>query len=183
MSRAAVTVVVLVLAAAAGCRGRSAAPDGRDFAHATAVIDRDVPSPDAIARLTYSGLGPGSITLRGGTWQAPPGSGAEFTRIDLVAGPTVSGDITGNGRDEAVVLLEAQRAAGPPRLFVAIVASTETHVTNLATAAVGDGVRVTGGKATLGTVTLEVEGPGGPSRLTYRLEGRTLRLAGGDARP
>jgi hypothetical protein len=181
MSR--VALLFAVLAAAAGCRGRSAAPDGRDFAHATAAIDHDLPGVEDMKRLTYAGIGQQTVSLRNGVWAARPGAAAEFTRVELRAEPVLAGDVTGNGRDEAVVFLEATRATGPSRLFVAVVASSDTHVINLATAAVGDGVRVAGGQVTLGTVALDVEGPAGASRLTYRLEGRTLRMAGGDARP
>ena len=178
MSRISLMVMFAALGLG-GCRGQSAGPDGRDFPHVIEAIDRHAPTPDELLSMRYQGLAAGAVTLQDGVWRGAA-AGAEAPTVTLLKDPQLAGDITGNGTNEAVVLLQERRPGLPPQLYVAIVASVEGRATNVATAPLGSGVLVAGGRADLGQFVLDVvrPAPAPAARLTYTFKDNVLRLLG-----
>ena len=172
-------LALLALASLTACRGgMTATPDGRDFPHVVDAIDRHAPTPEELGSLRYNGLSVGPVTLADGDWRGAAAGGGEAPTVALLKDPQFAGDITGNGTDEAVVLLQERRPGAPPRLYVAIVASVEGEATNVATASLGDDVLVAGGRAELGQFVLDVvrPAPAPAARLTYSFKDRVLKL-------
>lgn len=101
-----------------------------------------------LAQATYRGLGfapEGTITLDGGVWEAEPlpGSGADglpSDRATLIEQLYATGDLDGDGDDEAVVGL-AQNPPGTGNFLYLAVFGGPDH-DNLGTALVGDRVQV-----------------------------------------
>jgi hypothetical protein len=156
----------------AGCRGdgHHATPDGREFPHATAAIDRHAPTDEELATLFFSGLAGGAVRLSGGV--ATRGDGS---RVEWVREVRLAADITGNGTDEAVVVLREQRPGMDDQLYVAIVGSADGHPQNMATLLLPGVTAVTAGQAGLGRVVLDVVAAG-PVRLTFSFARGVLKL-------
>ena len=173
-------VMLSVVLGLTGCGGQSAGPDGRDFPHVIEAIDRHAPTPEELASIRYQGLAVGAVTLQAGGWRGAAVAGAEAPTVALLKDPQLAGDITGNGTNEAVVLLQERRPGLPPQLYVAIVASVEGRATNVATAPLGSDVLVAGGHAELGQFVLDVvrPAPAPAARLTFTFKGNVLRLIG-----
>lgn len=180
-------IVVLILAVLSACRGgQSAAPDGRDFPHTVEAIDRHAPSMDDLLALTYSGTDAGTVTLASGVWHGAGQRGDPgVAELELVKGFRLTGDITGNGRNEAVVLLAFRRPPADARTYVAVVGSLDGHLVNIATAPVSEQVEVRGGRIEPGRIVLDgvrrapAGSPTEAVSLTYDLRGRDLRSSGG----
>jgi hypothetical protein len=181
-------VTLLTVTCLSACRAGSSAPDGRDFPHATEAIDRS-PSMDDITSLTFSGTDAGTVTLTDGVWRGASAGDAGGAELRLVRDFRLTGDITGNGREEAVVLLEYRNPPAEPKTYVAIVASLGAQLANIATAEVTDPIEVRGGRVELGRLTLEgrprapagaAAEPAGTVSLTYQLDRGSLRLTSRD---
>lgn len=175
MIRAALTLIAALSLGA--CHAESSAPDGRDFPHVAAAIDRHAPSIADLENFTYVRLAEGTVTLTDGRWQGSTTSGNVATTVSLVKAFRLTGDITGNGTDEAVVLLQSTPAAGPPRLYVSVVGWIGAQLMDIATIAIDDGIEIQGGHVEPGHIVLDgVRSAGAPVHLRYVLEGTTLRL-------
>lgn len=156
----------------AGCRGdgHHATPDGREFPHATVAIDRHAPTDEEIATLFFSGLAGGDVRLAGGV--ATRGDGS---RVEWVRDVRLAADITGNGTDEAVVVLREQRPGGDSQVYIALAGSADGHPQNIATLPLAGVTAVTAGDAGLGRVVLDVVAAA-PTRLTFSFVNGVLRL-------
>jgi len=168
-------ILVLVSSlAAAGCQGdgRHATPDGREFPHVTEALDRHAPTDDEIADLFFSGLAGGDVRLSGGAATRGDGSRVEWLRDVRLAA-----DITGNGTDEAVVVLREQRQGQADQLYLAVVGSADGNVSNMGTAPLPGVTSVTSGTAALGRVSVDVMRPD-PVRLSFAFANGVLRLDG-----
>ena len=174
-------LVLFAVVGLTGCRGdgMSATPDGREFPHVAEAIDRHAPTGAELANLRYDGLTVGPVTLQDGDWRGGA-AGADAPTVALLKDPQLAGDLTGNGTNEAVVLLQERRPGVAPRLYVAVVASIEGRPVNVATAPLAEDVLVAGGKAELGRFLLDVQrpAPAPPARLIYTFKNRTLKLEG-----
>lgn len=176
--------VLVFLVGLAACRGanQSVAPDGRDFPHVASTFDRHAPSMEALSEATYTDVNGRTVTLTRGAGRA---SGPEAATVTLVKGFRVTGDLTGNGRDEAVVLLEATRPNAPLRTYLVVAGWIGGHLMNIATTVVPDDVVLRAGRIEPRRIVLEGvrrdaagAAVGAPEavHLTYALEGTTLRL-------
>jgi hypothetical protein len=184
--------LVLIVACVAACRGasQSVASDGRDFPQVAETIDRNAPSMADLMAFTYSGTDAGTVTLDGGTWRGDGQAGdPNVPAVELIKDFRLTGDITGNGTDEAVVLLESRRPPAAPHIFLAVVGWIGGQLVNIATTPISDQILVRGGHVVPGHIILDGvrRGPDGSAaastaavRLTYALEGTTLRLTSGD---
>jgi heat shock protein HslJ len=108
------------------------------------VAAGQAPSFDEAANLTFTGLTPAPITLLNGVWEgnpSVPGSAARL-RVELLTSVPVTGDLTGDGTPESVMLLAASSGGSGTRLHVAVVGRAEGRVMNLASVEVGDRVQV-----------------------------------------
>lgn len=112
------------------------------------AVDLDT-QPLGLTRLqnsTYSGLEgiDGEVVLEAGHWEGPPplpGS-ASVPRVDFVGDLVARGDLDGDGRDEAAVLLATNFGGTGVFHYVAIVEQRGAENRNIATHAVGDRIQL-----------------------------------------
>jgi len=183
------TSAVLAVATAlllCACRERS--EDAQPVpATATAQPALGAPSLADLQSATYSGFEKvdAPITLTNGVWEgAPyaPGAAARPT-VTLARGFRLTGDLDGDGTEEAVVVL-AQNSGGSGTFdYVAVVKRQGAGIENVATAALGDRVqirtaRIEGARLLVSTVQAGKGDaaccPGDLVDRTWTLAGRTL---------
>ena len=144
------------------------------------------PSEEELANASYRGVYDEPVTLENGSWEGEPFAPGAASRpsVDLVRDFRLSGDLNGDGRDEAVVLLAESSGGTGTNLFLAAVARRDGSVVSVATALIGDRVQVMEARVKNGDVELEVvqagplDGVCCPSQKTTRrwsLDGTTLK--------
>ncbi len=106
----------------------------------------------------------GSVRLIGGRWEGPAYSegGAVRPILSLLSDFIVTGDLDGDGFDEAVTLLKLGTGGTGQFLYVAVVSRRGGEPQNIATKFIGDRVQVRGGRIKGRSIILEVV-RGGPS--------------------
>ena len=139
-------------------------------------------SDEALRNMAYQGVVEQPVTLDDGRWQgAPlePGT-ASRPRVELARNGIVRGDLDGDGRDEAAVLLLA--SSGGTGLFhhVAVVATGDDGPANVATTLLGDRFQIMRFAVEKGRVVVEavVAGPDDPMCCPTQKLRRTLVLDG-----
>jgi hypothetical protein len=184
-------LIFLIVMCLPACRGgrQSVAPDGRDFPHIADSIDQTAPTMADLLAFTYSGTDAGTVTLADGKWRDGRPGEANVPEVELVRDFRVTGDITGNGTAEAVVLLESRRPPSASRTYLTVVGWIGGQLVNIATTPISDGIQLRGGHIEPGHIILDGIRIG-PDRsaaaatavsLTYELKGTTLRLTSGDS--
>jgi len=97
------------------------------------------PGLDELMNLKYTGIGPdGVITLADGRYENEKARRS----VMLARGFRITGDLDGDGRDEAVVLLAESRGGSGTFNYLAIVGRKSGAATHLATTPLGDRVQV-----------------------------------------
>jgi len=115
---------------------------------------------------TYIGLeeAEGPVTLVDGAWEGPPYApgGASRPRISLVRDFRVTGDLDGDGAEEALVLLSASSGGSGSFVYLAVTGRDGGEVRNRATQPLGDRVQVRAARVAAGRVAVDVvqAGPG-----------------------
>jgi len=115
---------------------------------------------------TYTGLeeAPGPVTLVDGAWEGPPyePGGASRPRVSLARDFRVTGDLDGDGAEEAVVLLAGSSGGSGSFVYLAVAGRVDGEVRNRATRPLGDRVQVRGARVGAGRVSVDVvqAGPG-----------------------
>jgi hypothetical protein len=188
-------LLLVPVLAAGGCRGRghTASPDGRDLPHVAEAIDRHAPTVDDLLNLSFTGTMAGDVTLTDGAWAGPPAEpgAASRPRLQLVRGFSVTGDLDGDGNDEAVVQLAYDEGGSGTVVHIAAVGVEGGRLTNLATTVLGDRVRVESGRIEDGRIVLDVLRPlpedpmccpTGRFRLTLRVRGHAMQRVGDEPR-
>jgi heat shock protein HslJ len=109
---------------------------------------------------TYDGIGEAGhpVTLVGGRWTGPPfakGS-AVAPGVVLVEHFRLTGDLDGDGTQEAVVLLAGSGGGSGERLYLAVVGRRNGRPWNVATALLGDRVQVRDARVNRRRITLDV---------------------------
>ena len=117
-----------------------------------------VPTAFELAHATYSGIMNEPVTLTGGRWEGEPyvEGGASRPTVGLVDHFVLTGDLDGDGLDEAVTLLWESSGGSGNRLFLAAVASGDDVIANLGTALIGDRVQIRSGAINEGGITLDI---------------------------
>ena len=110
------------------------------------VNSSGAPSVAELRAATYSGLQglPGPVTLTDGIWEGEPlaPGGVSRPSVSLAPGFRLTGDLDGDGRDEAVVVL-AQTSGGSGTVnYLAVVSRAASGPRNVATALLGDRVAI-----------------------------------------
>ncbi len=142
-------------------------------------------SSEALANATYQGLevDAASITLTDGRWQGDPyqPDSAVAPRVQLLDQLIGRGDVTGDGAQEAVVLINFAPGGTGQLLHLVLMGEREGQAAQLGAALVGDRVRVRGLAITEESVVLEVlqAGPRDASCCPGELATRRWRLEGG----
>lgn len=97
------------------------------------------PSLDELMNMKYAGIGAsGAVTLADGRYENAPARRS----VTLARGFRITGDLDGDGRDEAVVLLAESRGGSGTFNYLAIVSGKSGAAANVATTPLGDRVQV-----------------------------------------
>jgi heat shock protein HslJ len=102
------------------------------------------PSDAVLASLTYRGVLEEPVRLQDGRWLGEPFApgAASRPRVELARNGVVRGDLDGDGRDEAAVLLLESSGGTGLQHHVAVVAGGEDAARNVDTVGVGDRIQV-----------------------------------------
>jgi heat shock protein HslJ len=140
--------VVLMAAAASGCGGPDSAP----------LDAQGAPTPNELAQATYSGIIDEPVTLTGGRWEGKPfvAGGASRPSVGLIDHFRLTGDLDGDGLDEAAALVWESSGGSGTRLHLAVMGRRHEEVENLATTLIGDRVQVRSGAIESGRITLDM---------------------------
>jgi len=145
------------------------------------------PSVAELGAATYTGLeeAPGPVTLVDGAWEGPPYApeGASRPRVSLVRDFRATGDLDGDGAEEAVVLLSASSGGSGSFVYLAVAGRDGGEVRNRATQSLGDRVQVRAARVAAGRVSVDVlqAGPGDAACCPGELAKREFVLGAGGA--
>jgi heat shock protein HslJ len=144
----------LVVASSPACRLGSAAGGVSENDPAADAA----PTIDELANATYAGVSDEPVTLSGGRWEGPPfvEGGASRPSAGLVEDFVLTGDVDGDGREDAVVLLWESSGGSGTRTYLAVMGRNDDGVVNLGTSLVGDRVQVKAGFIDDGRVVLDL---------------------------
>ena len=146
----------------------------------------DTSSLQPLRNLSYQTIHGQTVKLKDGVYEGSTfdAGGAARLRIELIEQLMVSGDMTGDGNDEAAVFLTASSSGGGRYTYLAIVTKRGFSYENIATENLGDRIQVRALRLAGGTLILDfiTAGPEDaaccPSlnmRSTYRLVDGELR--------
>ncbi|MGI9592266.1 MAG: META domain-containing protein [Myxococcota bacterium] len=101
-------------------------------------------SDETLRKLTYAGLPHEAVRLAGGRWEGPPAAPGAVSRpqVELTRKGIARGDLDGDGRDEAAVLLLESAGGSALNTWLAIVAEREGTARNVATMLLGDRIQI-----------------------------------------
>ena len=171
---------LILISLLASARGAGAAELG------TGASAAQAPSDAELASATYRGIEESALTLTDGHWEGEPAveGAASVPRVDLSTGLRVTGDLDGDGDEEAVALLHYNFGGSGVVSYLAVVGrSAGGDVENLATAEIGDRVLLRSATIAQAALTIEtVEAgpadaaccPGQMRRRVFALEGSRL---------
>lgn len=162
LSEAAIAILLGAASLSACGMGSAAVSSGNDGA--TAPAANSAPTLNELANATLLGVSDRPVTLVDGRWEGEPfvEGGASRPTVGLVEDFLLTGDLTGDGRDEAVVLVWESTGGSGTRTYLAAMGRRGEEVVNLGTSLVGDRVQVKAGFIAAGLTTLDLvrAGPG-----------------------
>lgn len=164
-------IVLLISLAVSGC---------------ASVQHVDASNLQQLSNLSYQGIHAQTVKLKDGMYEGSTfdAGGASRLRVQLIDQLMVSGDMTGDGHDDAAVFLTASSGGSGTNTYLAIVTKSGYSYQNIATKNLGDRIQVRALRFAEGTLILDliIAGPDDaaccPSmkmRNTYRLVGNDLR--------
>jgi uncharacterized membrane protein len=147
------------------------------------------PAPDAPAltaenlrAATYRGILDDPVTLADGRYEGAPFVAGAASRpvVRLVPGMTATGDLTGDGVDEAAVVLAHNAGGSGVFMHLAIVQATRSGPDNSATVKLGDRVKVIAVRIVGGRIAVQLveHAPDDPMCCPTRQAERAWRLEG-----
>lgn len=152
----AVGAEVTAPAADAGAGAELAAPQSV----AAPVAAEGAPTDPEAGNATYAGLldVDGPIALVDGQWEGEPYApdGVSRPRVVVAPGFRVIGDLDGDGRDEAVVVLAQSSGGSGTYNYLAALSRADDGVRNVATVALGDRVAIRSARIDGGTLRVSV---------------------------
>jgi heat shock protein HslJ len=153
----------------------------------TPVVKAAPPSTAQLLRsATVNGIyESGGVTLRDGVYEGPPFApgGASRPTVRLLEPLTTSGELDGGSGDEIVALLAENSGGSGEQIYLAVFRPQGSSLANVATALLGDRIKLRRLDVDAGTIVLDVvqAAPGEPmccgtqlARKTYRLESGRL---------
>jgi heat shock protein HslJ len=154
--------VGLLAAGTLACQSRPA--EGKRTAAGPApappAADRSAPPLKELQNATYKGVeeAGGPFTLTDGTWEGKPyePGGASRPSVTFLRTFRLAGDLDGDGREEAVVLLAGATGGTGETSYLAVVRRAATGIENIATVPVGDRVQLRDGRLDGTRVVLDV---------------------------
>jgi len=140
------------------------------------------PTIAELENTTYVGITRVPLTLTDGEWQGEPFTveGASRPSVGLVHDFRLTGDLNDNGAEEAIVLLWSNPGGSGTFDFIAVIGRDKTGAPlNLATAALGDRVRIRSAIIDAGRIVIDVvqAGPGDAACCPGQKFQRTFTLA------
>jgi hypothetical protein len=152
--------VLLLFGAAASPSGPTDVKSEVGRPAAGVAANRSAPTLEELRNAAYEGVeeAGGSLTLTDGKWEGEPfvEGGASRPSVILVRDLRLVGDLDGDGREEAVVLLAAETGGSGEMVYLAVVRRTGTALENIATAPVGDRVQLRDWRIDGRAIVLEV---------------------------
>ena len=135
-------VAILGLAVLAGCAGKDAAAPPE--AAGPAAAQPEPPTRDQLLSATVAGVLPQPVTLIDGRYEGPPAQAGAASRSSVVLmQPTVQfGDVDGVPPREAIALLAVDTGGSGAFVHLGIFAMRDGKAQTIATAPVGDRVKV-----------------------------------------
>jgi heat shock protein HslJ len=117
-----------------------------------------VPTTEQLANMTYTGLFEELTKLNNGRWEGEPfvAGGASRPAVGLVEDFNLTGDVDGDGSDEAVVLLWETSGGSGTFDYIAVVGMRDAAPYNLGTALIGERVQVRAGRIIGNRIELDV---------------------------
>lgn len=138
--------------------GDDATP-AKEPTHSIASTAQGPPSAEELAQAAFDGTNSGEVTLTDGKWEGEPFEEGAASRptAGLVRDFQLTGDLTGDGTAEAVVLLWTSSGGSGTFDYVAAMGRDQAGaVVNLATAELGDRVKVRSGEIVNGRAVFTV---------------------------
>jgi len=188
--RAAAVVSVALIVAACQSRSEEAQPSATKLMEQAPDAGRSAPTLQELKNATYKGVeeAGGDVTLVDGKWEGKPYEPGAASRpgVTFVRDFRLAGDLDGDGAEEAVVLLAANAGATGELSYLAVAGRAGGHVTNVATAPIGDRVQVRDARIAERRIVLEVVQagendaaccPGDLVTRTWELSGAALKEA------
>lgn len=159
------TSVVLLMLAVAGVN-LPACSDGSDetattrSVSPTRAIAAATPAPTAeeLANTIYVGVSDEPVQLVDGLWAGEPfvEGGASRPAVGLVADIHLTGDLDGDGTEEAVVLIWTSSGGSGTFDYLAVMARRGEEILTLGTAEIGDRVKIRDARLSDGSIVLDV---------------------------
>lgn len=153
------------------------------FISQNASASDDVAATAALKNATYTGVEDQAVTLSQGRWEGQPyvEGGASRPAVGLVDDFLLQGDLDADGDKEAVVMLWQSAAGTGSNTYIAVMKPENGEYVNLATALLGDRVKLRGGRIDSGRIILDVlqHGENDPMCCPTELAERVWTLAEG----
>jgi len=132
-------------------------PDSPTPATAAAAT-AEPPSMEELADATFIGILDEPVALVDGSWEGEPfvEGGVSAPVVGLVREFHLTGDVTGDGKRESVVLLWTSSGGSGTFDFIAVAGRTDEQIATLGTAELGDRVQVRQGRISDGKIELDV---------------------------
>jgi len=143
-----------------------------------------VPTTEQLKNTTYHAVLDEPVTLSDGVYEGSPHTNMSASRptVRLLESPIVSGDVTGNGLDEAVVMLATNTGASGVFFHLAVVRNQGGAPQHIGMIPLGDRVKVNSLEVVDGTIVVNLveHGPGDPMCCPTLAVHREWKLQGGE---
>jgi heat shock protein HslJ len=178
-------VAVLTTSLISCSQGNTTGEDESAGAMAAAAQPAGPPTFDAIANASIQGIYDDPVQLQSGKYEGEPfdPEGSSHPRVGLVEDFLLTGDLNGDGTEEAVTMLWESSGGSGTYTYLAALGHEGGEVVNLATAGIGDRVqlrdaRISGDGIELDVVQAGPEDaaccPGEMATLAWTLDGDAL---------
>lgn len=116
------------------------------------------PTEEQLANMTYTGIFEQPITLKNGRWEGEPFApgGTARPAVGLLEDFMLTGDLDGDGSDEAVVLLWETSGGSGTFDYLAVVGTRNGVPYNLGSALIGERIQVRSGRILGNRIELDV---------------------------
>ena len=116
------------------------------------------PTLAELRNATYTGTEGGPVSLSNGRWEGEPyvEGGASRPTAGLVGDVYYTGDLDGDGTQEAIVILWRSGGGTGENTYTMVMARQNGEIKNIGTALIGDRVKLRSGKIADGSIILEV---------------------------
>jgi heat shock protein HslJ len=124
----------------------------------TSHADTNIVTAADLMNATYTGIEESAVTLSNGRWEGEPyvEGGASRPSVGLLENIQLSGDLNGDGQDETVAILWQNGGGTGSNTYLAVMSHRDGSLGNIATALIGDRIKLRGGTIVSGEVLLDV---------------------------